>query len=651
MFKSILRSRRTPAALIFAALAVGCSDGGTGPDAEPVAAVEIAGVPEQLFVGATVQLNAITRDAAGAQLANRAVAWLSSDTMVAQVSATGMVTGRASGDAVIVATSESKSATAMMRVRVEAVTSVRITGAPTAPVRAGASVQLQAQGLNVAGTPLPNRPVFWMSNNQLVATVTPAGLLRAVGPGQTRIAAVVSDVGAEFSLTVEDTVGSVRVVSPATALYQTQTTDMSATAVGGAGGTLTGRPVTWASSDQALATVDATGKVTAVGVGDVTITATVEGKSGSVSLKLLQRHTASWSGATEWTTFQGNARHTGHVAVTADPVVFRTLWSRSPLGSGNRLNPVTEGGGRVFVSNQAYFGAQQMAALNARTGTEVWSHSFGQIHSVHPPAYGNGRVYVTTGGHQDSYLYSFDAATGAFQFRASYGNQWSRWYAPVVVDGTVYMAGGYYGGMYAFGATEGEAKWFYDTGQFDEWGPAVADGRVYAFTNSGLKALDAATGATLFTIGDQAYSQFYTGLTPVLGSSSNIVATFGGQLLSFDLQNRRIGWQRAGNFRDNQVVVANGLLYVVNSNAVEVRRESDGGLEWAWLPPEGQIGRTMVATNNLLFVSTAGSTYAVDLAARRTVWSHAAGGSLALTQDGILLIAGEDGRLTAIDLK
>jgi uncharacterized protein YjdB len=649
---NVLRSRRAWFALLLTGVALGCSgDGGTGPGAEPVATVEISGMPDELYINATVQLSAMTKDASGGQLANRPVSWISSDTSVATVTAQGLVRGRAPGDAVIVATSEQKSATSTVRVRVEAVASVRLTGAPTAPVMAGTGFQLQATPLNSQGSAITGRSIFWVSGNQNLATVNAQGYVNAIRGGQVQIAAVSDDKSAVFTLTILDPVHTVAVNPSSGALYPTQTLDLSATARSQFNDVITGRPVAWSTSDASKATVDASGKVTAVATGDVSITATVEGKTASATLKVLTRPVASWSGAADWTTYQGNGRHTGFVPVTADPVAFRELWVRAPIG-GDALNPVTEGGGRVFVSNVAYFGNQKLAGLDARTGAQAWTHSFGDIHSVHPPAYGNGRVYVTTGGHQDSYLYAFDAASGTVAFRSAYGNQWSRWYAPVVSGGTVYMAGGYFGGMYSFTADDGEQNWFAGTAQYDEWTPAVDGGRVYAYTASGLQVSSAATGTTEFTIADPGFgwSGYTMHVAPVLGSSNNVLTTQGGRLISFDLGNRSIGWQRTGSYRNNPVL-ADGTIYVMNNNQVEARRESDGSLLWVWIAPQGTPQRTMVATSNLLFVSTDVRTYAIDLTARLAVWSYPAGGHLTLTRDGILLIAQADGELAAIDLK
>lgn len=623
---------------------------------QPPASVQITGGPAsgQVVAGATVQLTATARNAAGAPILGRPFTWTVSDAQLATVSATGLVQTLRSGEVVVTATNEGVSASYTLRI-LEPVATVQIVGAPTGPVVAGTVVRLRAVARSAAGDSLPGRTVFWTSGNYSVATVSPDGVVQTLRAGIVQIGATVEEQTGSFTLTVLEPVATVSVNAPASGLYTTQEMQLSATARSAMGTVLTGRPVTWSTSNAARATVDSTGKVTAVAEGEATITATVEGQTGSVNLRVVPRPVADWSQSAPWTTFQGNARHTGHVPVTADPVAFRELWKRSPLGA-TALNPVTEGGGRVFVSGYAYFGGQSLAAVDARTGASAWSYSFGPIHGVHPPAYGNGRVYATTSGHGDSYLWAFDAATGAVAFRSGYGNQWSRYLAPVVTPERVFMAGGYYGGMYSFNATDGAQRWFVNTNQYDEWTPAVADGRVYAYTGSyspQLQVHDAATGATLYTIADPDFRWhgWSMGAAPVLGSLNNVLVAQYGRLVSFDLQARTIGWERTASFTGN-VTVADGTLYVFNNNQVEARRESDGSLLWVWIPPAGQTPQgTMVATKNLLFVSTASHTYAIDLNARVTMWSYAGGGHLALTQDGVLLIAQQSGWLSAVDLK
>jgi hypothetical protein len=461
---------------------------------------------------------------------------------------------------------------------------------------------------------------------------------------------------ASASLTVVPVpVAGIEITPVAAAAYVGMKTQFSAAVLDSSGGILQGRPVTWSTSDGSKATVDTTGQVTAISAGTVTITATSEGKSAAASVTILPRPTANWSGVTdEWVTYQGNASHTGYVPATLDPVAFTPLWEAT-LVAGTALNPVTVGDGKVFVSTNAYFGIQRLYVLDATTGATRWSYDFGSIHSVDPPAYADGSVYIATGGHEDSFIWAFDATAGTLRFRTAYDNQWSRWYAPVVIGQTLYMAGGYYGGMYAFRTVDGTQLWFVSLNQYDEFTPAVRDGLVYAYTGlytPEVTVADTGTGTVVYEIPDSGFdwNGWSMGSAPVLGASSNLLAAQGGRLLSFDLANRRIGWTRTGGF-SGQVTVANGVIYAFNNQTVEARRESDGALLWVWVSPAGSLQGTMIATQNVLFVSNGTTTYALDLGAHLQAWSYSAGGQLALSKDGLLLIAQANGKLTAIEVK
>jgi hypothetical protein len=447
-------------------------------------------------------------------------------------------------------------------------------------------------------------------------------------------------------------VASVGVAPRNPAIDSGSTVQLSATVVDFHNQVIPNAAVTWASAPASVATVSAAGLVTGVGPGTAVVTASSGGAFAADTITV-RRPAADWSAAVEWTTYQGNASHTGYNPVLMDMRVFQELWTKTV--STAALNPVTAGDGKVFVTTNAYFGIQQAKSLDARTGTELWSRDFGAIHSVDPPAYADGTVYLQTGGQGDSYLYALDATSGSVRTRIAYGNQWSRYFAPVIVGSSVFVAGGYYGGMYAFNSADLSQRWFATLNQYDQFTPAVKDGFVYAYTgsyNPKLTVADAATGTVAYEIADPGFvwDGWSMNTAPALGGASNVLATNGGRLLSFSLGSRSIGYALAGNFR-GQPTVANGVVYVVNGAQVEARRESDGSLQWSWVPPAGQPAGPMIATKNLLFVSTAANTYAVDLASHAPVWSYAAGGSLTLSAQGILLIAQSSGKLSAVSVR
>ena len=245
------------------------------------------------------------------------------------------------------------------------------------------------------------------------------------------------------------------------------------------------------------------------------------------------------------------------------------------------------------------------------------------------------------GAIEDSFLYALDAATGSVQYRTAYLNQWSHYFAPVIVGSVVYAAGGYYGGMYAFNTSDLSQRWFAALNQYDQFTPAVKDTFVYAYTGSyqpKLTVTSANTGAISYEIADPGFvwDGWSMNSAPTLGGAANVLATNGGRLISFSLSSRSIGYALAGNFR-GQPTVANGVVYVANSAQVEARKESDGSLQWSWAPPEGQPTGPMIATKNLLLVSTAANTYAVDLASHAQVWTYPAGGAPGAERAGILV--------------
>jgi hypothetical protein len=524
----------------------------------------------------------------------------------------------------------------------------------------GQSVFLQASTFDRDHHLVTGAAVSWVSSDTNVATLHVWGngvVVEGKAAGPVVIRAAAGRASATVSLTVEVVPVAAVSVSPSSAAgYVGMTTQLQATVLDATGSILADRAVTWSSSDPQRASVDATGRVTALAAGTVTITATSEGKSAAAALTLLPRPIADWSGVTgEWVTYQRDASHTGYVPAVLDPSTFTLAWEAT-VASGVPLNPVTVGDGKVFVSTTAYFGTQQLHVLAASNGATLWSHDFGGIHSVDPPAYAGGMVYVATGGHENSFLWGFDAATGGQRFFAPYGNQWSRWYAPVVVGGTVYMAGGYYGGMYAFDAADGAERWFTPLNQYDEFTPAVREGTAYAYTGSydpKVTAVDAASGSVLYEIPDPnfVWGGWSMNLAPVLGASENLLATQGGRLLSFDLRNRTIGWQVGGGYA-GQVTVAEGVIYAFKGLGIEARRESDGGLVWAWARPDNsQRVIPTIATRNLLFISGDNTTYAIDLSAKLQGWSYPAAGHLTLSSDGLLLIAQATGKLTAIRVR
>ncbi len=376
---------------------------------------------------------------------------------------------------------------------------------------------------------------------------------------------------------------------------------------------------------------------------------------------------AAWTDAPEWSTFQGNAAHTGYVPVTISPDQIKLRWksaaisqSQSAFGYGS---PAT-----MAIGNGLFYAAGP-AALKARKefdGSVVWSYDVSglQFPSVNPPAFANGSVYMAAGQQWSTYMFAFDAATGAVQFKSPMGSQWENYLAPVALNDAVYTSGGSYGGLYGF-KPSGEQLFFKTLAQVSMWSPAVDANSVYVYDGT-LHVLDRKTGVVITEIKNQnvQYAVQMNGAV-VLGADGNAFAgnyasgsTYAGstanELLKFNTAKGYIDWRVSGNYPLTPAY-SKGLVYVPNLSPyrIEARNEGDGSLAWSWTPgqaAETSWGGEPVVTNNLIFVSTNLATYAIDMTTHKPVWSYPASGRLALSRSGILYIQNMEA-VVAINLK
>jgi|SoiMethySBSTD1v2_1073268.scaffolds.fasta_scaffold02577_1 hypothetical protein len=139
-----------------------------------------------------------------------------------------------------------------------------ISGAPVTAVSVGAKVQLSA-----------SEAATWASSAANVASVDGTGLVTAVAAGTASITATATaDVNRKATVTITVVAPAVRsvTVSPTSAILKPGDTQGFVANVDADAGVA--RTVTWSSSNTAVATVNATGVVTAVTPGAATITAT-----------------------------------------------------------------------------------------------------------------------------------------------------------------------------------------------------------------------------------------------------------------------------------------------------------------------------------------------------------------------------------------
>ena len=251
----------------------------------PVATVTISPSNPSVVEHLTTSLAAITKDANGNILTGRTVTWSTGSTSVATINAnTGVVTGVSPGTTTVTATSETKVGTATLTVTQAPVATV-IVAPQTASLIVGATQTFTDTTKDAPGFVLTGRVTTWTSNKPGTATVNQTtGLVTAVDSGTAIITATSEGISGSATVTVSLVpVAAVTVTSSRPSPMVGQTTQLTATPTDAGGNPLSGRAVTWTSSDPTVATVDTNGLVTVLAAGSVRIDALIDGTTGSIT--------------------------------------------------------------------------------------------------------------------------------------------------------------------------------------------------------------------------------------------------------------------------------------------------------------------------------------------------------------------------------
>ena len=269
---------------------------------------------------------------------------------------------------------------------------------------------------------------------------------------------------------------------------------------------------------------------------------------------------AARSGDSLWLTSTDLDSHISHV-IALNPDNGQTQWTRDlPDPQTLGLENPTLAGQQLFVADRR----SAVHALSATDGSSLWRADTGCYQNA--ATVGQGQVFLSTWyacASGSMRVIALDAATGV--------QRWSQplsgdsWYPPLLLGKRV-VASSVDGSVRAFDADSGAPKWSVQLNGYAA-GPLVgAAGVVYAYSPTTVMALDAGTGATLWST-----------TLPRSGTfASNLVLAAGGlyhTVTEFDTSHRLgvinastgkvVGRDEASMFGDYaQVTVANGRVQV-----------------------------------------------------------------------------------------
>ena len=133
-----------------------------------------------------------------------------------------------------------------------------------------------------------DKNVTWESSNESIAKVDSTGKVTAIAPGQATITAIVGNKTASYTIDVKQPLTSIS-LNKANGTLRVEGTE-TLTVTYNPSNTTDNKMVTWSSSDESIAKVE-NGKITALKVGEVTITATVGGKTAKYNLTVIEKET------------------------------------------------------------------------------------------------------------------------------------------------------------------------------------------------------------------------------------------------------------------------------------------------------------------------------------------------------------------------
>lgn len=249
-----------------------------------VAQVEVNGPSEPVRVGTQTMLLATARSKNGVQIPASA-RWSTSDESLATVAADGTLRTLKPGRAKISAQVEEVVTEFWLEVIPPTVSEVRITGS-NAALTIGDKRQLTAVVLDTTDQVLSDHPVQWAASDRRIATVSPTGLVVAIGAGTITISARAGVHGSELTFAVQEPrAAHVELQKPVGMVHVGDRARLRAI-VRDERGNAVDRPVTWVSSNAAIARVEPDGTVMTVAPGNVGITATIDGVTAVLSLNV-----------------------------------------------------------------------------------------------------------------------------------------------------------------------------------------------------------------------------------------------------------------------------------------------------------------------------------------------------------------------------
>ena len=354
-----------------------CGGGDDGPD---LASIQVTPDPLTLPQQQTSQLQVSVLNSDGQLVTGIAVTFTSSDTEVAAVSNTGLVTASHAGTATIRVKASDLSVT--VPVTVTAVSNGIVVSPNPGVVPQNGTLQLNAVVNDLNGLPIPGAPITFTSGTPSLATVSPSGVVDPVGPaGQVVITVSSGALTATVPVAITQVATTLDVNPNPVRMGMNGSLQMASTVRDLAGAAMPGIAAAYQSSNSALAMVTATGLLQGKGAtGTLSVHVTAAGLAADVPVTLID------FGSLEGTSTVAGVAYGIDVTPTGLIFVSGSVTSRATLDNRVFTTVVSTGSGFMYAPAVAVSGTSawisglpdgSISEVNATTGALLGSISGG----------------------------------------------------------------------------------------------------------------------------------------------------------------------------------------------------------------------------------------------------------------------------------
>jgi hypothetical protein len=341
-----------------------------------------------------------------------------------------------------------------------------------------------------------------------------------------------------------------------------------------------------------------------------------------------------------WPTYGGDDARTGHPAGTVDGGALVELWDWTAT-DGYLLQPAIADGRVVLTLDDWYWGLDDhVISFDAATGAIQWDRPITGSEGPSAVTIEASTVYLQRIDSSDADAIALDETTGTPLWQTPFGAQWETYYAPLVMDGRLIMAGGTYGGMYSFNGTTGKQQWFVTGPQYWDWTPVGDGGVVYSLVSNLFTARNPATGATQWELSfaNVPWLGYSMWTVPAVRDGDALVV-LGGDLVAIDLVSHAERWRISDGFVGSPTV-ADGLVYAIRDGALIQVDQADGFL-YRVFPGDGLLVGKPAVTDDVVVASSATATFVYQLWDGLELAELPTGGDLAVGEGYLVTVSGD----------